>query len=127
MRNFSLLCSLFISLSAFSETCPPISAIQAHELGEWRAFDADNGEPLTPTQLAKYENEVRYFSEAAYFDGALEGPSQCYYEGTQGHDHLNAYLARYALVPNFARGNWTQEALYAFCREGREYCEFLVE
>ncbi|MCD6047700.1 MAG: hypothetical protein K0S08_1347 [Gammaproteobacteria bacterium] len=125
MKKFLTITSLFLVLSAQAETCPSVDDVQHNRLGEWRVLNANSGEPLSPAQIIKYENKVRYFAEAAYYKGAPEGPAQCYYDGEGEHYHLETYLARYDLMPVLSRGNWYDRGYGNYdCRHVLVDCQF---
>ena len=121
---FPVLLALFAQ--AIAETCPSLSDIQTNQLGKWCAFDADNGVPLSVAQLRAYEAKVKIFESAAYYEGAPEGPAQCYYSGVSGHYDLNVYLARHELFPDLAKGDWRDKHWGHYeCNGSLESCGFI--
>ena len=108
-QGFLFCATVILLLDSVAEVCPTVEQVRANQLGFWRVFNADSGSPLSPTQLMDYEKNLRLFAEADYYEGAPEGPAQCYYDAENDPYHSGAYLAIHDLQPDYQQTNFWQK------------------
>jgi hypothetical protein len=115
--------------NSIAELCPSVEQVRANQLGAWQVFDADSGERLSPAQLINYEKNLRFFSEADYYEDAPEGPAQCYYDAENDPYHSGAYLAIHGLQPDYQQTSfWKNPDPYHYQCQQRDadHCIFVV-
>jgi hypothetical protein len=127
MKKLAVLISTLLATSlAIAETCPTIAQIRANNLNGWSAYTNDEGEPLTPTQLQAFEQNVGGFYSIRWLGGAPEGESHCYYVNKQRY-WTRAFLSKSGLVPDFSSPNWTYVDDEPRCHASIAGCPFLPQ
>lgn len=105
----------------FANKCPSLDAIKHNHLSGWKAYDTQDGTPLTNEQFTQFKNKVTQFALAEWND--KKNVIHCYYHDKNGAD-LEAYLAKGKYVPDNGKNFWYQVSGAMQCAAGVEKCEF---
>lgn len=110
---------------AWAETCPSIAAIKSNHLAGWKAYDSDDGVPLSSKREIQFKNNAREFALAEWTNSSKKsGSIHCYYRDNTGSD-LEAYLAKDNFAPENSRDYWYQVSGSMHCAAGMDKCKFL--
>lgn len=115
---------LFCPLVA-AETCPSVDAIKKNtHLQGWKAFDSEDGTPLSAKREAQFKKNIEQFVLAEWVnrDSRL-GTIHCYYRDNTGSD-LEAYLAKNNFMPQDSKKYWYQVTGSLQCAAGMDECHF---
>lgn len=122
--------SLFILLATVSklslaDTCPSISDIKNNALSGWKAFDSDDGKPLSAAREAQFKKMIEKFALAEWSSPKNKnGSIHCYYIDSTGSS-LEAYFAKDNFIPkNKLHSFWYQVSGYMHCAAEKDKCEF---
>ncbi|VVC76822.1 hypothetical protein AQUSIP_21490 [Aquicella siphonis] len=116
----AMLCSL-----SFAETCPNVNDIKTNHLNGWKAYDSDDGAPLSTAREVQFKKMVEQFALAEWANGKRQsGAIHCYYRDSSG-SNLEAYLAKDHFVPKQTSSSfWYSVSGYMHCAARKENCEF---
>jgi hypothetical protein len=112
---------------SFAETCPSISDIKGNSLNAWKAYDSDDGKPLSAAREAQFKKIVEQFTLAEWVRDKKKNSASihCYYSDKTGSS-LEAYLAKNNFHPKLSQNNfWYQVSGSMHCAAGKEKCEFI--
>jgi hypothetical protein len=114
----------FITIT-HAETCPTIKEIKSRTLNGWKAYDSDDGTPLSSTREIQYKKTIQEFALAEWGNkNNQEGTMHCYYRDATGSS-LEAYLAKKHFAPQNHQKYWYQVSGYMHCAAGMDKCRFV--
>lgn len=121
---------LAISLAAIiqtclAETCPRVIDVKNNNLSGWKAFDSDDGSPLSAARETQFKKMVEQFALAEWKNGKNKLTSiHCYYRDKTGSS-LEAYLAKDNFSPsNKPKSFWYKVSGFMHCAAGTDKCQF---
>lgn len=123
---------LFIFLAFFcqlvlAETCPSVADIKNNKVNDWKAFDSDDGIPLSVNRAAAFKKHAQEFALAEWVkNGSNKSFIRCYYRDNAGSD-LEAYLAKESFTPKKTKSYWYEVSGSMQCAAGMQDCEFEKE
>ncbi len=119
MLSFTLICQ-----ACLAETCPSINDVKTKVLHGWKAYDSDDGAPLSPLREAQFKQTIQEFALAEWPNKENKnGTIHCYYRDKTGSS-LEAYLAKDHFVPLNHKNYWYEVSGYLHCAAGMDKCEF---
>ena len=119
---FSLALLTFVQI-ARADTCPTVKEIKSHQATGWKAYDSDNGTPLSVKRAAAFVKAADQFILAEWSRRGKKGTSvHCFYRDINGSD-LEAYLTKTNLVPENNK-TWYQVSGAMQCAAGNDMCKF---
>lgn len=118
-------CALIFCQVSFAERCPSVSDIKNNKLNGWKAYDSEEGTPLSAAREKQFKNIVEQFALAEWTNNKKQlGSIHCYYRDKTGSS-LEAYLAKENFHPRLSSKNfWYEVSGYMHCAAGMERCEF---
>jgi hypothetical protein len=109
---------------AYADTCPSVKDIQSKVLSGWKAYDSDDGTPLSSLREKEYKKTIEEFALAEWSDQQnRKGTMHCYYRDKTGSS-LEAYLAQDYFVPQKHKNYWYKVSGFMHCAAGMEKCKF---
>lgn len=109
---------------SYADTCPSVSDIKNDTLVGWKAYDSDEGTPLSASRTTAFRNSVAAFVLAEWVDNKQKAASMhCYYRDNTGSS-LEAYLAKDNFLPNQTNKFWYKVSGYWHCAAGMDKCIF---
>ncbi|MBX3708337.1 MAG: hypothetical protein KIT56_06565 [Gammaproteobacteria bacterium] len=126
MRQYVLSVILVILCTvSFADTCPSVADIKKSALNGWKAYDSDDGMPLSQTREAQFKKMIERFALAEWSNPKSKHDSiHCYYIDNTGSS-LEAYFAKEDLSPkNKPNSFWYQVSGFMHCAAGKDKCEF---
>lgn len=126
IKKLILACSLVIfSHTSLAETCPTVSDIKNNAIHGWKAYDSDDGTPLSAARETDFKKTIEHFALAEW--STTEGKHSaihCYYRDSSGSS-LEAYLAKDNFTPKIAANNfWYKVSGFMHCAAGMDKCQF---
>lgn len=121
----ALSCMVLCQLS-FAETCPSVADIKKNSLTGWKAYDSDDGKPLSTSREAEFKKILEQFALAEWSKSKTDkhGSIHCYYRDNTGSS-LEAYFAKDNFIPKLdPKTFWYQVSGSMHCAAGKEKCEF---
>lgn len=116
--------SVCLCQMSFAITCPTVSDIQKNTLAGWKAYDSDEGEPLSAMREAAFKKNAREFALAEWVNkGDKMGSIHCYYRDDNG-SAMEAYLAKEHFRPKNPNAFWYEVSGFMQCAAGMENCDF---
>lgn len=126
MKKFLLITtSMMISLNAIADTCPSIKMIKSSNHPHWKAFDSDNGKPLSITRTMRLKNEISEFVLAEWSSENHKNTVHCYYKNAHGST-LEAYFARESTSPATPSRYWYNVTGLMQCAASADKCQFQI-
>jgi hypothetical protein len=114
----------FLCQLTFANTCPSIKDIKNDTLAGWKAYDSDEGTPLSSARVSAFKKNVQQFALAEWVNGGSKhGAIHCYYRDNNGSD-LEAYLSKDHFTPRNEKNYWYEVSGFMQCAAGKERCEF---
>lgn len=116
---------LLMAGASYAETCPTVKEIKNHSLSGWKAYDSEEGTPLSAAREARFENMAEQFALAEWKrEKGLRSSIHCYYRDNSGSS-LEAYLAKDNFIPKITNKSfWYQVSGYMHCAAGANNCPF---
>jgi hypothetical protein len=105
---------------SMAHTCPDIHAIKHNQPSGWKAYDSDDGTPLSPRLNAQFKANATQFVLAEW---TKEGAIHCYYRDKNG-SNLEAYLAKKHFLPENSQAYWYPVSGFMHCAASSEKCQF---
>lgn len=123
-KTFVLIFLALMLQPCFADSCPTISEIKRNLLKDWKAFDSEDGKPLSYQRIVHFKKNVEQFilAEAADED-SNNGTIHCYYRDKNG-SMLDTYLARNNYSPENPTKFWYHVTGATQCAAGMEKCTF---
>lgn len=118
--------SLVLAQGCLAATCPSISDIKSNTLVGWKAYDSDDGSPLSPAREARFKQMMQHFALAEWKRGKnMLNTMHCYYRDSTGSS-LEAYLAKDNFTPpqKDRKNFWYQVSGAMQCAAGKNKCQF---
>jgi hypothetical protein len=114
-----------LSQICLAETCPSVQDIKSNSLHGWKAFDSDDGMPLSAAREKQFKNTIEQFALAEWKDTKdKSGSIHCYYRDSTG-SNLEAYFAKDNFIPKrLANSFWYEVSGFMHCAAGMDKCEF---
>lgn len=111
--------------TAFAETCPTVKDIKNNALIGWKAYDSDDGTPLSSAREASFKKDIEEFTLAEWAnDKNKNNTVHCYYRDKSG-SHLEAYFAKDNFKPKVAANSfWYKVSGFMHCAAEMEKCQF---
>jgi hypothetical protein len=118
-------CMLLLSQTSLAERCPSVSDIKQNSLNGWKAYDSDDGKPLSAARETQFKKMVEEFALAEWANNKKQlGSIHCYYRDNSG-SNLEAYLAKDNFNPKAdPHSFWYKVSGFMHCAAGMERCEF---
>jgi hypothetical protein len=126
IRKFIIIVSItLLSQHCLAETCPSVKDIKSSLASGWKAFDSDDGTPLSFARETQFKNTIEQFALAEWKDMKNKsGSIHCYYRDRTG-SNLEAYFAKENFVPKkIANSFWYEVSGFMHCAAGMDKCEF---
>lgn len=122
---FSFCCVMFCEISV-AETCPTVSDIKKNSHPGWKAYDSDDGLPLSAARETQFKKIVEQFALAEWSPSKKQpGSIHCYYRDSTGSS-LEAYLAKDHFKPKLDKKSfWYTVSGFMHCAAGMEKCQFI--
>lgn len=116
---------LFSSLTTtvFADACPSIKDLQSRQYTRWKAFDSDDGKPLSATREAKLRHAAAHFAMAEWTGSHDKSVIHCYYNDKHG-SAMEAYFAKESALPLKTSKYWYQVTGMMQCAAGADKCQF---
>ena len=117
--------SIICLQSVYAETCPKVSEIKKSHLTDWKAYDSDDGKPLSSARAEQFNRAVEAFVLAEWSDNTQKkGSIHCYYRDKSG-SNLEAYLAKENYHPKkLTHHFWYTVSGHMHCAASSKQCEF---
>jgi len=118
---------LMLCQAGFSLTCPSVASLKQNSLSGWKAYDSDDGTPLTLKRETQFKQNAKEFALAEWKWSGTDkktGTIHCYYRDNTGSD-LEAYLAKGNYSPENSKDYWYSVSGSMHCAAGMEKCEFI--
>lgn len=124
-KYLAALCIAGLCSSSFADTCPNVNDIKNNSMNGWKAYDSDDGVPLSPARETLFKKNVVEFTLAEWTNGKRKsGAIHCYYRDKSG-SNMEAYLSKENFVPKqTSRNFWYTVSGYMHCAAEKEDCEF---
>lgn len=126
LKKMCLALSLFAFCSiGFADTCPSVTDIKHNALNGWKAYDSDEGTPLSATRESHFKKSVEQFALAEWQQGKKHSTAiHCYYRDKSG-SNLEAYLSKDHYTPKRSGQHyWYEVSGYMHCAAEKDLCEF---
>jgi len=122
-RKIILALILAITMPAFADTCPTVKDIKTHKLAGWKAYDSEDGKPLSKRRAADFIKSADQFILAEWSKrGKNANTMHCFYRDINGSD-LEAYLTKDHLIPNQTHA-WYRVSGAMQCAASNNMCQF---
>ena len=125
MKRMTILTLALITLSniAYAEICPTVNEIKTQKLAGWKAYDSDDGTPLSKKRTQAFIKAADQFILAEWSKRGKQGTAiHCFYRDVNGSD-LEAYLTKNNLIPENNK-TWYQVSGAMQCAAGNDMCKF---
>src|SRR5579863_3836037 len=60
-KSIFIITLIFLCQFSFAETCPSVNDIKTKNLHSWKAYDSDDGMPLSAQRLAQFKQDAQQF------------------------------------------------------------------
>lgn len=119
----TLLCIGFIT-PVYAETCPSVVKIKADKISGWKAYDSEDGKPLSNYRLSQFKNSVKQFVLAEWVNkDNKNGTMHCYYQDKDGYS-FEAYLSKDHFTPENSKKMWYAVSGSLQCAADMNKCQF---
>lgn len=119
-----LLSTILFSQALFAESCPSVATIKANKITDWKAFDSDDGKPLSEKRLTQFKTTVQQFVLAEWSNiNNKKSTIHCYYRDKEGYS-FEAYLAKDNFKPENSHKIWYSVSGSMQCAADMEKCQF---
>lgn len=106
-----------------AETCPRVADIKHKLAKEWKAYDSDDGTPLSAKRELAFVKNIEQFILAEWSGSSKKGAIHCYYRDKTG-SNLEAYLSKENFIPENHNNYWYNVSGLRQCAAGMEKCMF---
>ena len=118
------ICLALFGLNAAAQTCPTVNEIKSQSLTDWKAYDSDDGAPLSSKRVAEIKKYIDQFAMAEFTgDSKKTGAIHCYYRDSNGSS-LEAYFSKNNFVPENNKNYWYAVSGSMNCAAGFDKCQF---
>ena len=112
-----------LTTMAYADVCPTVKEIKSQKLAGWKAYDSDDGTPLSKKRTVAFIKSADQFILAEWSRRGRQGSAiHCFYRDVNGSD-LEAYLTKNNLVPENNKA-WYQVSGAMQCAAGNDMCQF---
>ncbi len=116
--------AFFLFQATYAETCPSVKDIKSKHIAGWKAYDSDEGTPLSSARETEFKKIIEEFALAEWPSGKNKNNTiHCYYRDATGSS-LEAYLAKDNVVPKNHQNYWYEVSGFMHCAAGMAQCEF---
>jgi len=118
-------CLALVCQAGFSATCPSVKDIKNNALAGWKAYDSEDGMPLSAARETAFKKNIEEFTLAEWANDKNKNSTiHCYYRDKEG-SHLEAYLAKDNFAPKVAANSfWYKVSGYMHCAADMAKCQF---
>lgn len=112
-----------LTTTVFADACPSIKDLQSHHASHWKAFDSDDGKPLSTARDAKLRHAAAHFAMAEWTSSHDKNVIHCYYNDKHG-SAMEAYFAKESALPLKSSKYWYNVTGMMQCAAGADKCQF---
>jgi hypothetical protein len=126
LKRFLVMISFaLLSQACLAERCPSVSDIKNNTINGWKAYDSDDGTPLSAARESQFKKIVEQFALAEWINVKNQpGSIHCYYRDSTGSS-LEAYLSKDNFIPKKnPKSFWYEVSGFMHCAAGMDKCEF---
>jgi hypothetical protein len=116
---------LTLSPICLADTCPSVADIKKDAIAGWRAYDSDDGVPLSADREKQYKKAIQEFVLAEWASEPNHTNTiHCYYRDQNGSS-LEAYLSKENVtLTKRTKSYWYQVSGSMHCAAGMDQCKF---
>jgi hypothetical protein len=123
MRKLILLAVSVITSPAFADSCPSAHELQSNHASRWKAYDSDDGQPLSAARTLKLQHSIAHFAMAEWSHSHNKNTIHCYYNNAHG-SAMEAYFAKDSASPVKSSKYWYAVTGMMQCAAGADKCQF---
>ena len=124
-KSIAITLSLLITTSAIADNCPNIIDLKSNKTLHWKAYDSDNGKPLSSERETRIKNAIKHFAMAEWTNTHDKSVIHCYYNNEHG-SAMETYFAKDSVLPIRPSKYWYKVTGMMQCAAGADKCQFQV-